>query len=383
MGFPQTNIGSLVQALYGIEEGISRGLWADSSLSDSKGKKSGSGPRPSDVGTICMISHKSPCRPPTQRQFSDTSYKMIQHDQYRPTIPIKLVGPAYLHPSPQPVYATQAFQKPPMQFHQYRAPPPPRPTRQFTQLGMSLSRAFQRLVEEGLIAPLPPRLPPQPTLPGFRIDLHWFGDLGRPAVTKNPLPSHDTRVVLPLPGGIHLIEHTEGDAPRPFRLALDKTPRRPLVPLGYLQHALPLTPFILFPEGYGSTHRDVQIVTWSWRVAHPPPIDTPFSGHQVLSVLLDNGSALNICHLVIAIALGFSPSDFGPYTQTDRAYEGTQRIVIGYTSTEEDARYMARLHKDRVQIMHPTWRGSLIFQRLLRFKTSNGPWGDAFRHQDP
>ena len=50
MGFPQTDFGSLVQTLYGIEEGISRGLWADSSPSDSKGKKSGSGPKPSDVG---------------------------------------------------------------------------------------------------------------------------------------------------------------------------------------------------------------------------------------------------------------------------------------------------------------------------------------------
>ena len=31
MGFSQIDFGSLVQALYGIEEGISRGLWADSS----------------------------------------------------------------------------------------------------------------------------------------------------------------------------------------------------------------------------------------------------------------------------------------------------------------------------------------------------------------
>ncbi|RVX11379.1 hypothetical protein CK203_019587 [Vitis vinifera] len=38
MGFPQTEFGSLVQALYGIEEGISRGLWVDSSHSDSKGR---------------------------------------------------------------------------------------------------------------------------------------------------------------------------------------------------------------------------------------------------------------------------------------------------------------------------------------------------------
>ena len=40
----------------------------------------------------------------------------------------------------------------------------------------------------------------------------------------------------------------------------------------------PLTPFILFPEGYGLAHRDVQIVTRSGRVAYPPLVDRPFSG---------------------------------------------------------------------------------------------------------
>ena len=77
MGFPQTDFGSLVQALYGIEEGISRGLWADSSPSNSKGKKPGSGPRPSDVGAIGMTEHRSPRHPPFQRQVSDTPYQMI------------------------------------------------------------------------------------------------------------------------------------------------------------------------------------------------------------------------------------------------------------------------------------------------------------------
>ena len=66
MGFPQTDFGSLVQALYGIEEGISRGLWADSSPLKSKGKKSGSGPRTSDVGTIGMTGHRSSSCPPFQ-----------------------------------------------------------------------------------------------------------------------------------------------------------------------------------------------------------------------------------------------------------------------------------------------------------------------------
>ena len=39
MGFPHTDFGSLVQALYGIEKCIVRGLWSESSLFDSKGNK--------------------------------------------------------------------------------------------------------------------------------------------------------------------------------------------------------------------------------------------------------------------------------------------------------------------------------------------------------
>ena len=106
MGFPQTDFGSLVQALYGIKEGITRGLWADSSPSDSKGKKPGSGPRPSDVGAIGMIGHRSPHHPLFQRQFSDTPYQMIGRGQYRPATSFRPVGPTFLHQPPQPVYAT-------------------------------------------------------------------------------------------------------------------------------------------------------------------------------------------------------------------------------------------------------------------------------------
>ena len=326
----------MVQALYGIEEGISRGLWADSSPSDSKGKKPGSGPRPSDVGAIGMTGHRSPRHPPFQRQFSDTPYQMIGRGQYRPATPFRPVGPTFLHPLPQPVYATQAPQRPLVQYHQqYRAPPPPRPARQFTQLGMPLSRAFLRLVEGGLIVPLPPRPPPQPTPPGFKTDLHCayhqraghdtdscaalrhaiqdlidqgLVDLGRPAVTTDPLLTHDTRVVPPPPGGVHLIEYSgdeifmmgwDGEAPQPislyansefsvytqgqqvsspFRLTLDDVPRQTAISPVYLQHVPPMTPFILFPEEYGPVHRDVQIVTRSGRVAQPSPVDRPFVG---------------------------------------------------------------------------------------------------------
>ena len=62
-------------------------------------------------------------------------------------------------------------------------------------------------------------------------------------------------------------------------------------------------------------------------------IDVAFLGRRVPSILLDNGSALNVCPLVTAIALGFSPSNFGPSTQTVRAYYGTQRTVMGTLTT--------------------------------------------------
>ena len=327
----------------------------------------------------------------------------------------------------------------------------------------------------------------QPTPLGFRADLHCayhqraghytdncaalkhaiqdlidqgLVDLGRPAMTTDPLPTHDTRAVPPPPGGVHLIEYSgdeifmmgwDGEAPQPislyansdfsvytqgqqvsgpFRLIPDDVPRQTAVSPVYLQHVPPMTPFILFPEEYGPVHRDVQIVTRSGRVAQPPPVDRPFagidardeiqreddeilrqlrttqarisiwsllasssthrdaliralsqigvdttttpeglihfltadratcitfsdndlppeglshvrplfidvacSGGRVPSVLLDNGSALNFCPLVTAIALGFSPSDFRPSTQIVKAYDGTQRTVLGTLST--------------------------------------------------
>ena len=40
------------------------------------------------------------------------------------------------------------------------------------------------------------------------------------------------------------------------------------------------------------------------------------SGHRVSYVLLDNGSALNVYPLATTVALGFAPSDFGPYSDS-------------------------------------------------------------------
>ena len=52
MAFPLTDIGALIEALYGIENGTTRGLLFDSSLSDNKGKHPSRPYTPEEVGAI-------------------------------------------------------------------------------------------------------------------------------------------------------------------------------------------------------------------------------------------------------------------------------------------------------------------------------------------
>ena len=51
------------------------------------------------------------------------------------------------------------------------------------------------------------------------------------------------------------------------------------------------------------------------------------------SVMLDDGSALNVYLLVTAIALGFLLTNLRPSSQTVKAYDRTQRTVMGTLST--------------------------------------------------
>ena len=83
-------------------------------------------------------------------------------------------------------------------------------------------------------------------------------------------------------------------------------------------------------------------------------IDVACSDRRVSSVLLDNDSTLNVCLLVTAIALGFSPSDFGPSIQTVKAYDGTQMAVMGTLTTH---------------VMIDPIRYSILFQ-VLRIQSS-------------
>ena len=83
-------------------------------------------------------------------------------------------------------------------------------------------------------------------------------------------------------------------------------------------------------------------------------IDVVCSGRKVSSILLDNGSALNFCPLVTTIAIRYSLTNFRPSSHTVRAYDGTQRIVMGTLSTH---------------VMIRPVRYSILFQ-VLRIQSS-------------
>ncbi|XP_077250960.1 uncharacterized protein LOC143890242 [Tasmannia lanceolata] len=66
----------------------------------------------------------------------------------------------------------------------------------------------------------------------------------------------------------------------------------------------------------------------------PLKITVICNGKKVPDVLVDNGSALNVCPLATATVLGFGPNDFIPSEQGILAYDGTRRDVIGTLATE-------------------------------------------------
>ncbi|KAL6322943.1 hypothetical protein AAG906_022781 [Vitis piasezkii] len=184
---------SLVHAAFSVEEAIARGLWTDTTPSpDSKGKKL-IGPF-SRSGELLSLFHRRSLDYAQEPYIAQTSM------QPRPPHPR-----AATHPPPRP-YAQ-------------------RPPRQFTPLGMTLTRAFEKLRDAGVIVPLAPRPLPHPIPTHFRSHehclYHRFGarssvvqdsimrsdlidsgvvDLARPSVTTNPLPAHSTHAVPPPPG---------------------------------------------------------------------------------------------------------------------------------------------------------------------------------------
>ena len=78
VGVPFTNFGSLVLALYDVEDGVLRGLWTDSSPSDVKRKKPFGGQRSVDMSVISSSSQRPSRRHLPVQQLSEI------HSSYPP-----------------------------------------------------------------------------------------------------------------------------------------------------------------------------------------------------------------------------------------------------------------------------------------------------------
>ncbi|KAL6345470.1 hypothetical protein AAG906_017190 [Vitis piasezkii] len=156
---------------------------------------------------------------------------------------------------------------------------------------MPLSRAFQKLVERGLLTTLALRSPPQPVPPQFRMDLHCAYHQG---------PGHDT-------------DHCFDGLPSP--IVLDDS-----------------------YEIVGDVDVHVHVITRSGRIVRAtPPITRPFGGtdsseeagaipfsfHQKVNFIHDGEFVTTIDH----------DTHFG----------------LGFTPSKDDVHYMARLCRDRVR----------------------------------
>ena len=215
VGIPFQDLKSLVHVAFSVKEAIARGLWTNTTPSpDSKRKKPfGSSSRPGKVGAITYHhqrpTHHSPYRPLTARaHFSHPQY------QYQPVY-VQEPYIAQTSTQPRPPHPRATTHLPPRPYAQW-------PIRQFTPLGITLTRAFEKLKDGGLIVPLVPRPLPHPIPPHFcshghclyhQIQghdtehcsvLHYaiqdlidsgLVNLAGPSVTTNPLPMHSTHVV--------------------------------------------------------------------------------------------------------------------------------------------------------------------------------------------
>ncbi|RVX18515.1 Ribonuclease HI [Vitis vinifera] len=224
VGVPFADFGSLVMALYDVEDGISRGLWTDSSPSDIKGKKPFVGSRPADVSAIGSSSQRLLRRHQPIPQFLEPHSSYASH-QYRPRAPRPVYDQTY---TPQtlalPYYASQGIERPSVS---YTATGQPCYAAQFCETRSALSSTqssadFCSLCFEDAEAVLTDRMDLHCAYhqgPGHETDRcttlrHAVQDLidqglvhlGQPSVTTNPLPAHTTHAVPPPADGIHFLE---------------------------------------------------------------------------------------------------------------------------------------------------------------------------------
>ncbi|RVW32710.1 Transposon Ty3-I Gag-Pol polyprotein [Vitis vinifera] len=287
VGAPFTDFGSLVMALYDVEDGISRRFMDRFSPSDVKGKKPFVGQRSTDVSAISSSSQRLPMRHQPIPQFPEphSSYAFSSGIE-RPPISYTATG--------QPCYAAQFTPRP--------APSYPRPRAQQTSAPFALrtQRQFSQIacpdstsVQDGSTLCIP-------SGPGHETDRctalrHAIQDLidqglvhlGQPSVTTNPLLAHTTQAVPPPADGIHFLEFDVIDD-HIHMLSDDDSDPEPIMPdVIYETSGVTLgprmpAPFRLVPEAASvqaatapyvddSQTLDIQYVLRGGRVMRQPP----------------------------------------------------------------------------------------------------------------
>ncbi|KAL6329569.1 hypothetical protein AAG906_022146 [Vitis piasezkii] len=164
-GVPFQDFRSLVQALFDVDDGISRELWSDTIPSpDTEGKRVGGSSESS--GDVCSadFQHRRPGYHPYARslQIPSSDFPPLQHHH-----PHSVQQYPSVHP--HTVTVRPSFQRPRTSIPRHeQSRPHRRRQRTYSDLGMPLDRAFERLVATGFLAPLAPRPPPSTLPPRFR-----------------------------------------------------------------------------------------------------------------------------------------------------------------------------------------------------------------------
>ncbi|RVW78758.1 hypothetical protein CK203_059330 [Vitis vinifera] len=167
MRVPFQDFRSLVQALFDVDDGISRGLWSDIIPSpDTEGKRVGGSSE--GYGDICSadFQHRRPGYHSYARslQIPRSDFPLLQHHR-----PHSVQQYPFVHPHTVTVRPSFQFQRPQTSIPRHeRSRPHQRRQRTYSDLGMPLDRAFERLRSTGVLVPLAPRPHPSTLPPRFR-----------------------------------------------------------------------------------------------------------------------------------------------------------------------------------------------------------------------
>ena len=104
---------ALIEALYDIKDGMPRGLWSDSSFSDSKGKKPSGSYRLGEIGAIGSFRQGAPRPQYASIQQHGTSYAQSSV-QYRPFIPPQPLRLPVPYTPPHLIYAAPVVERKPI-----------------------------------------------------------------------------------------------------------------------------------------------------------------------------------------------------------------------------------------------------------------------------